>query len=45
MDFQVIMYTSSGLLIRFLKIYEKSNYESVKWVRYLTKAGSYQVRF
>ncbi|PLW28253.1 hypothetical protein PCASD_17699 [Puccinia coronata f. sp. avenae] len=44
-DFQVLMYTSSGLLVRFLKVFEKSNYNSVKWVRYLTKAnGSYQIR-
>ncbi|KNZ64654.1 hypothetical protein VP01_1006g2 [Puccinia sorghi] len=44
-DFQVLMYTSSGLLVRFLKVFEKSNYSSVKWVRYLTKAsGSYQIR-
>ncbi|EGG02137.1 uncharacterized protein MELLADRAFT_91641 [Melampsora larici-populina 98AG31] len=45
LDFQVLMYTSSGLLVRFLKVFEKSNYNSVKWVRYLTKAnGTYQVR-
>lgn len=44
-DFQVLMFTASGLLVRFLKVFEKSNYNSVKWVRYLTKAaGSYQVR-
>ncbi|KNE89349.1 hypothetical protein PSTG_17191 [Puccinia striiformis f. sp. tritici PST-78] len=45
LDFQVLMYTSSGLLVRFLKVFEKSNYNSVKWVRYLTKAsGTYQIR-
>ncbi|EIM20921.1 clathrin adaptor, mu subunit [Wallemia mellicola CBS 633.66] len=45
-DFQVLMYTSSGLSVRFLKVFEKSNYQSVKWVRYLTKSqGSYQIRF
>ncbi|CAK5264175.1 unnamed protein product [Mycena citricolor] len=45
-DFQVLMFTASGLIVRFLKVFEKSNYNSVKWVRYLTKAdGSYQVRF
>ncbi|CAJ0864845.1 15327_t:CDS:10, partial [Entrophospora sp. SA101] len=44
MDFQVLMFTSSGLLVRFLKVFEKSNYKSVKWVRYMTKAGSYQIR-
>ena len=44
-DFQVLMYTASGLIVRFLKVFEKSNYTSVKWVRYLMKAsGSYQVR-
>jgi AP-2 complex subunit mu-1 len=44
-DFQVLMFTASGLAVRFLKVFEKSNYNSVKWVRYLTKAdGSYQIR-
>lgn len=33
------MFTASGLMVRFLKIFEKSNYPSVKWVRYMTKAG------
>ncbi|KAI0217466.1 clathrin associated protein complex medium subunit [Massospora cicadina] len=44
MNFQVLMFTSSGLLVRFLKVFEKSNYQSVKWVRYLTKAGTYQIK-
>lgn len=45
-DFQVLMFTASGLIVRFLKVFEKSDYQSVKWVRYLTKAsGSYQIRF
>jgi AP-2 complex subunit mu-1 len=39
------MFTSSGLVVRFLKVFEKSNYHSIKWVRYLTKAsGTYQIR-
>ncbi|KAJ3008753.1 hypothetical protein HKX48_008370 [Thoreauomyces humboldtii] len=45
MDFQVLMFTASGLMVRFLKIFEKSNYPSVKWVRYMTKPGTYQIRF
>ncbi|TPX59369.1 hypothetical protein PhCBS80983_g02551 [Powellomyces hirtus] len=44
MDFQVLMFTASGLMVRFLKIFEKSNYPSVKWVRYMTKPGTYQIR-
>jgi len=39
------MFTASGLIVRFLKVFEKGNYHSIKWVRYLTKAsGGYQVR-
>ena len=39
------MLTASGLIVRFLKVFEKSNYHSIKWVRYLTKAnGGYQIR-
>jgi AP-2 complex subunit mu-1 len=58
MDFQVMMFTSSGLSVQYLKVtlrscwrfdcrqvFEKTNYKSVKWVRYFTKAGSYQFRF
>jgi len=44
MEFQVPMFTASGFHVRFLKVVEKSNYTTVKWVRYLTKAGSYQIR-
>jgi len=44
MDFQVPMYTSSGLTVRSLKVFERSNYKSTKWVRYVTRAGSYQMR-
>ena len=43
-DFQVPMFTASGLHVRSLKIYEKSNYQTTKWVRYVTRAGSYTVR-
>ncbi|KAL1898130.1 clathrin associated protein complex medium subunit [Sporothrix stenoceras] len=45
MDFSLLMFTSSGLLVRYLKVFEKSNYSSVKWVRYMTRAGSYEIRF
>lgn len=44
MEFNVPMFTSSGLQVRFLKVFEKSNYQTVKWVRYITKAGQYQIR-
>ena len=45
LTFQVPMFTSTGLRIRFLKAHEKSGYQPVKWVRYLTCAGDdYEVR-
>jgi len=44
MDFQVPMFAASGLEVKFLKVVEKSNYQTIKWVRYITKAGSYQIR-
>ncbi|BEI85359.1 hypothetical protein CcaverHIS002_0507600 [Cutaneotrichosporon cavernicola] len=45
-DFSVVMYTASGLLVRYLKVFDKSGANSTKWVRYLTKAnGTYQIRF
>ena len=45
MTFSLLMFTSSGLLVRYLKVFEKGNYSSVKWVRYMTRAGSYEIRF
>lgn len=44
MNFDVPQFTASGLRVRFLKVQEKSNYKPVKWIRYLTRAGSYQHR-
>ncbi|KAJ5241126.1 uncharacterized protein N7469_002717 [Penicillium citrinum] len=45
LSFSILMFTSSGLLVRYLKVFEKSDYSSVKWVRYMTRAGSYEIRF
>lgn len=44
-NFSILMFTSSGLLVRYLKVFERGGYSSVKWVRYMTKAGSYEIRF
>ena len=41
---QVPMFAASGLHVRFLKVFEKTNYQTIKWVRYITKAGQYQHR-
>jgi AP-2 complex subunit mu-1 len=44
MEFNIPMFTSSGLRVRFLKITEKSGYKPMKWIRYVTKAGEFQFR-
>jgi len=44
MEFQVPMFTASGLRVRFLKVWEKSGYSTVEWVRYITRAGNYEFR-
>ena len=45
LDFVVDMFSSSGLTVRYLKVLEKSNYKTVKWVRYTTQSGSYEIRY
>jgi len=45
MEYQVPMFSASGLHIRFLKVFEtKQRYETIKWIRYLTKHGNYLIR-
>lgn len=44
MEFQVPLFAASGLHVRFLKVYDKSGYQTTRWVRYITRAGEYQCR-
>ena len=44
LNFDIQMLSMSGVEVRFLKVYEKSNYTTQRWVRYLAKAGEYQIR-
>jgi AP-2 complex subunit mu-1 len=34
----------SGLRVKFFRVYEKTNYNPSKWIRYVTKTGKYQIR-
>lgn len=43
-EFQIPMYCASGVKVRFFKLFEKSSYPYNKWVKYLTKAGEYQMK-
>ena len=44
-SFDVPMFTASGLRVRFLRIIDKMGYRATKWIRYLTKSGTYEQRF
>lgn len=42
--FEIPYFTVSGLQVRYLKIIEKSGYQALPWVRYITMNGNYQLR-
>lgn len=44
LDFSLDMYSASGLQVKYLKVSERSNYRTIKWVKYNTFSGSYEVR-
>lgn len=43
-QFEIPYFTVSGIQVRYLKISEKSGYQALPWVRYITVAGNYQIR-
>merc|ERR1719502_273794 len=42
--FEIPYFTVSGVTVRYLKILEKSGYQALPWVRYITQNGDYQLR-
>ena len=44
-NFEIPYFTVSGIQVRYLKIIEKSGYQALPWVRYITQGGDYQIRF
>lgn len=44
LEFTIPMWTASDLSVRYLKVQEPSGYQTIKWVRYITKAGLYEIR-
>jgi AP-1 complex subunit mu len=43
-QFEIPYFTVSGIQVRYLKIMEKSGYQALPWVRYITQNGDYQLR-
>ncbi|XP_031569369.1 AP-1 complex subunit mu-1-like [Actinia tenebrosa] len=44
LKFEIPYFTVSGIQVRYLKIIEKSGYQALPWVRYITQNGDYQLR-
>ncbi|MEW5299053.1 MAG: hypothetical protein WDW36_002103 [Sanguina aurantia] len=42
--FELPYFTVSGVQVRYLKVIEKSGYQALPWVRYITTAGNYEIR-
>ena len=42
--FEIPYFTVSGIQVRSLKIIERSGYQALPWVRYITANGDYQLR-
>ncbi|GMM32790.1 Apm4 protein [Saccharomycopsis crataegensis] len=44
-SFNLDMFSASGLVVRYLKVQEKSNYTTMKFIKYITQAGTYEIRY
>lgn len=42
--FEIPYFTTSGIQVRYLKVVEKSGYQAMPWVRYITQNGDYHLR-
>lgn len=42
--YEIPYFTVSGVQVRYLKVIEKSGYQALPWVRYITRSGNYEFR-
>lgn len=45
LEFLIDMFSCSGLSVNYLRVHEKSNYRTVKWVKYVSQSGFYDIRY
>ena len=46
LDFEIVMLSNSGLVVRYFRVLDKDEkYRVVKWIKYISKSGSYEVRY
>jgi AP-2 complex subunit mu-1 len=43
-EFNIPMFSASGLALRYLSVVERSGYQPEKWLRHITKSGKFEVR-
>jgi AP-1 complex subunit mu len=44
LKFDIPYNVPSGLQVRYFKVFERSSYAALPWVRYITRSGSYEFR-
>ncbi|KAM7479868.1 hypothetical protein LguiA_028081 [Lonicera macranthoides] len=44
LKFEIPYFTVSGIQVRYIKVIERSGYQALPWVRYITMAGEYELR-
>lgn len=42
--FEIPYFTVSGFQLTYMKVFEKSGYKAIPWIRYITRSGEYQIR-
>jgi AP-1 complex subunit mu len=43
-EFEIPFFTMSGIRVQYMKVLDKSGYESAAWVKYITLNGTYEFR-
>lgn len=44
LEFDLEMFSVSGLTVKFLKVNEATNYRVIKWIKYSCRSGSFDIR-
>lgn len=46
LNFEILMFSNSGLVVRYFKVSDKDErYRTAKWIKYISKSGSYEIRY
>lgn len=46
LEFEIVMFSNSGLVVRYFKVSDKDDhYRTVKWIKYISSSGAYEIRY